>query len=94
MYLLIGIPSYLTYGHETRSPIYKNLPSSSHAASITIMAITVHVLLAFPIYLIALSLEIEALLSIDIATFGRVREFAYRVVLRVTLVSLTGVAIL
>ncbi|RIA81204.1 transmembrane amino acid transporter protein [Glomus cerebriforme] len=87
-YLLVCIPAYATYGDATLSPIYKNLPQGL-AVSITIIMITIHVLLALPIYQTAFALEIEEYLSINITTLGKTREFTYRAITRVFTVIFT-----
>ncbi|CAG8588732.1 6513_t:CDS:2 [Paraglomus occultum] len=85
-YLLIGIPGYLTYGHSTHSPIYNNLPAGI-SVTLSIAMITIHVLLALPIYLTSFALDIEKLFKIDKSVIGARNEFAYRVLLRVLLMS-------
>ncbi|CAG8589733.1 923_t:CDS:2 [Ambispora leptoticha] len=81
MYLLIGIPAYLTYGRQTLSPIYLSLPDG-WTVTISIIMITAHVLLALTIYLTSICLEIEGRLGITVAKVGRRREFLYRTLLR------------
>ncbi|CAG8490888.1 8739_t:CDS:2 [Paraglomus brasilianum] len=85
-YLLIGIPGYLTYGHFTVSPIYNNLPAG-FSVTLSIAMITIHVLLALPIYLTSFALDIEKFLKIDKSIIGARNEFVYRVFLRVLLMS-------
>ncbi|CAI2180086.1 9498_t:CDS:2 [Funneliformis geosporum] len=68
-YLLIGVSAYLTYGVTTLSPIYKSLPPGL-ALSTTIIMISIHILLALPIYQTAFALEIEDYLSINITTLA------------------------
>ncbi|CAG8565335.1 16255_t:CDS:2 [Funneliformis mosseae] len=88
LYLLIGVSAYLTYGDSTLSPIYKSLPPGL-ALSATIMMISIHILLALPIYQTAFALEIEDYISINIATLGKTREFIYRAIIRIITVSFT-----
>jgi amino acid permease len=85
LYLLICIPAYATYGDETLSPIYKSLPPGL-AVSITIIMISIHVLLALPIYVTSFALEIEEYLSINVITLGKTREFIYRAITRILIV--------
>jgi len=87
-YLLVCIPAYATYGDATLSPIYKNLPSGL-AVLITVLMISIHVLLALPIYQTAFALEIEEYLSINITTLGKTREFIYRAITRILIVLFT-----
>lgn len=87
-YLLVCIPAYATYGDATLSPIYKSLPSGL-AVLITVIMITIHILLALPIYQTAFALEIEESLSINITTLGKNREFLYRAITRILTVLFT-----
>ncbi|RGB27462.1 transmembrane amino acid transporter protein [Rhizophagus diaphanus] len=87
-YLLVCIPAYATYGDATLSPIYKSLPSGL-AVLITVIMITIHILLALPIYQTAFALEIEEYLSINITTLGKNREFLYRALTRILTVLFT-----
>jgi hypothetical protein len=86
-YLLVCIPAYATYGDATLSPIYKSLPSGL-AVLITVLMISIHILLALPIYQTAFALEIEEYLSINI-TLGKNREFIYRAIIRILTVLFT-----
>ncbi|KAG9294342.1 hypothetical protein G9A89_001847 [Geosiphon pyriformis] len=88
MYLLIGIPSYLTYGYATTSPIYLNLPSG-WTVTASIFLITAHVLLALPIYLTSLALELEEYAGVNVSNLGKSREFIARILLRTSLMILT-----
>ncbi|CAG8625350.1 8350_t:CDS:2 [Funneliformis caledonium] len=85
-YLLIGISAYATYGDDTLSPIYKNLPAGL-AVTISVIMISIHVLMALPIYLTAFALEVEDYLSINVATLGKNREFTYRAAIRILTLS-------
>src|SRR6266540_3835845 len=88
LYLLIGVSAYTTYGNSTLSPIYKSLPPGL-AVSATIIIISIHVLLALPIYQTAFALEIEEYLSINVTTLGKTREFIYRALIRIITVLFT-----
>ncbi|CAI2162561.1 2171_t:CDS:2 [Funneliformis geosporum] len=85
-YLLIGISAYATYGEDTLSPIYKNLPAGL-TVTISVVMISIHVLMALPIFLTSFALEVEDFLSINVATLGRNREFIYRAALRIITLS-------
>ncbi|CAG8490681.1 3661_t:CDS:2 [Dentiscutata erythropus] len=88
MYLLIGIPAYITYGHTTLSPIYLNLPPG-FAVTTSILMMTAHVLLALPIYQTAFCLEIEDYMGISVENLGKIREFIYRFLCRLFIVVIT-----
>lgn len=81
MYLLIGIPAYLTYGQSTLSPIYFNLPIGL-PVTISIIMITAHVILAAPIYQTAFSIELEIYFGITVENLGRTRELIWRIIIR------------
>ncbi|CAG8472201.1 18388_t:CDS:1 [Racocetra fulgida] len=86
MYLLIGIPAYLTYGRSTKSPIYLSLPPG-FIVDITMIMITMHVLFALPVYQTAFSLELENYFFANIPY--RINEFILRTIIRLTLVIFT-----
>ncbi|RHZ45627.1 hypothetical protein Glove_668g19 [Diversispora epigaea] len=81
MYFIIGIPSYLTYGQNSLSPIYFNLPVG-FSATISIIMITAHVLLALPIYQTAFAIELENYLGITVENLGKSRELIWRIIIR------------
>ncbi|CAG8587064.1 5434_t:CDS:2 [Diversispora eburnea] len=81
MYFLIGIPSYLTYGQNSLSPIYFNLPIG-FSVTISIIMITAHVLLALPIYQTAFAIELENYLGITVENLGKSRELIWRIIIR------------
>ncbi|KAI9292821.1 hypothetical protein K502DRAFT_325628 [Neoconidiobolus thromboides FSU 785] len=81
MYLLIGITGYLYYGSDVKSPILDSLPQGA-ASVIAKVLITLHVILAAPIYICSFSLEQENLLKIDRKYISASREFVLRVILR------------
>ncbi|CAG8643504.1 109_t:CDS:1 [Acaulospora colombiana] len=85
MYLLVGIPAYLTYGQSVQSPVYLSLPPG-FSATISIIMITVHLLLALPIYQTSFSMEIEYILLSKLES--RV-EFTCRTILRLLIVAFT-----
>ncbi|CAG8725552.1 7877_t:CDS:2, partial [Cetraspora pellucida] len=86
MYLLIGIPAYLTYGRSTKSPIYLSLPSG-FIVDITMIMITMHVLSALPVYQTAFSLELENYLFANISRESS--KIILRTILRLTIVFFT-----
>ncbi|RIB24702.1 transmembrane amino acid transporter protein [Gigaspora rosea] len=89
MYLLIGIPAYLTYGRNTQSPIYLSLPPGL-IVDITTIMITMHILLALPVYQTAFSLELENFLFTNISiTLNNTSEFISRTIIRLILVIFT-----
>lgn len=93
MYLLIGIPAYLTYGQTTLSPIYFNLPNGP-PVTISILMITAHVLLAALIFLTAFAIELENYLGISAENIGENRELIWRIIIRsITVAFITFCAV-
>ncbi|KAI8054431.1 transmembrane amino acid transporter protein-domain-containing protein [Syncephalis plumigaleata] len=90
IYFVICVPGYLAYGHETKSPIFDNLPKGAATTS-AIILITIHVLLAAPILITSFSLDVENRFSVNVARLGRVKEFIYRAAIRTTTVCLLTV---
>ncbi|KAJ9053527.1 hypothetical protein DSO57_1023372 [Entomophthora muscae] len=87
MYLAVAVPGYLYYGETVQSPILDSLPPG--AGSITsYILITIHVLLAAPIYLCSFCLEQERLLKVDTQFMSSRHELGLRILLRG---SITGV---
>lgn len=66
MYILTGVPCYLVYGNTVQSPVYASIPAGA-PQNIAMVVITVHVLLAIPIYLFSFTMEIEQMLGITAA---------------------------
>ncbi|KAG0291550.1 hypothetical protein BGZ96_005077 [Linnemannia gamsii] len=92
MYITIALSGYAAFGHETLSPILRNLPSG--ALSITANSlITVHVLLAAPILLTSLSMMIEHSIAERIPTFAKgssFSQFVKRAIPRTAIMFITG----
>ncbi|KAG0217639.1 hypothetical protein BGX33_010036 [Mortierella sp. NVP41] len=92
MYFCIAIAGYAAFGHETLSPILRNLPSGG----LSIMAnslITVHVLLAAPILLTSLSMMIEHSITErapDFAKGSSRSQFVKRAIPRTIIMFLMG----
>ncbi|OBZ85571.1 Vesicular GABA transporter [Choanephora cucurbitarum] len=59
MYLVMGFTCYLVYGQAVVSPIYRSLPRGA-SQLMAMLVITLHVLLAIPLYLYAFTLSIES----------------------------------
>ncbi|KAM3585819.1 hypothetical protein VKS41_002363 [Umbelopsis sp. WA50703] len=84
MYVLTGVPCYLVYGNTVKSPVYASIPAGA-PQNIAMIVITVHVLLAIPLYLFSFTMEIEQLLGITTANpkLSRFTRLAFRTVLRI-----------
>ncbi|ORX90797.1 hypothetical protein K493DRAFT_330789 [Basidiobolus meristosporus CBS 931.73] len=85
MYLLISIPGYIVYGNIVQSPIYNSLPDWP-ATNAAIILITVHIIMAAPLYLTSFANEMEDLLKISRKYHSRSKEFILRVILRTLIV--------
>ncbi|KAK9729098.1 hypothetical protein K7432_000540 [Basidiobolus ranarum] len=81
LYLLVSVSGYYVYGNSTKSPIYDNLPSGP-ATTLAIIMITIHVLLACPIYLTSFATEIETIFRIDSTYYSKYKEIGLRFALR------------
>ncbi|KAK9718494.1 hypothetical protein K7432_005443 [Basidiobolus ranarum] len=87
MYLLISIVCYYVYGTETQSPIYNNLTGGGKISAIIL--ITVHIIMASPLYLTSFANEMEDLLKIDRQHHSKAREFILRSILRTFILAST-----
>ncbi|KAK9681244.1 hypothetical protein K7432_015694 [Basidiobolus ranarum] len=81
MYLLISIPCYYVFGVITESPIYNNLETGG-AKIAAILLITIHIIMASPLYLTSFANEMEEMLKIDRQHHSKAREFILRAILR------------
>ncbi|CAG8485837.1 6020_t:CDS:2 [Diversispora eburnea] len=88
MYLIIGIPAYLTYGETLRSPVYIGL-QPGFPITISIIMITIHILLALPVYLTVFSVEIENYLGFDTKNLSKIRQHILRILLRIIIMIFT-----
>ncbi|KAG0379234.1 hypothetical protein BGX24_001217 [Mortierella sp. AD032] len=92
MYISIAIAGYAAFGHETLSPILRNLPSGGLSITANSL-ITVHVLLAAPILLTSLSMMIEHSIAERIPSFSKgssITRFLKRAGPRTIIMFLTG----
>ncbi|ORX54027.1 hypothetical protein DM01DRAFT_1335877 [Hesseltinella vesiculosa] len=90
MYMLIAVPGYYIYGSDVKSPAYASLPSSGAKIAAEVI-ITIHVILATPILLTSLALDLEKMFGISTFKFSRVVEFLLRVILRLSMVVVVAV---
>ncbi|CAO3597328.1 unnamed protein product [Absidia cylindrospora] len=93
MYLLIAVPGYAIYGNEVLSPAYDSIPDGAAKIAAQII-ITLHVILACPILLTALSLDLEKVFRISDFHHSKWVECILRVTLRMVLiVAVAAIAI-
>ncbi|KAK9720603.1 hypothetical protein K7432_004064 [Basidiobolus ranarum] len=85
MYVLISVCGYYVYGQTVQSPIYLSLPQEAPTYVAMIM-ITLHVILAAPLYLTGFAYEIEGLWKIDRRYHSASKEFILRAALRTSMI--------
>ncbi|KAI8063485.1 transmembrane amino acid transporter protein-domain-containing protein [Gongronella butleri] len=85
LYLLCAVPGYYIYGRDTMSPIYNNLPRNA-AYMVAVVLITIHVLMAAPLLLTSLSLDLEEMLRLN--RFGNTKEALVRSTLRIVILGI------
>lgn len=80
LYFLTAIPGYYSFGVGTLSPIYNNLTGVGQTISIIVM--TIHVILAIPIYTTSFSLEFEKFSNCSEEKWGKVGAWFGRAIIR------------
>ncbi|KAI8061790.1 transmembrane amino acid transporter protein-domain-containing protein [Gongronella butleri] len=90
MYALIAIPGYYVYGSDVKSPAYSSLPNSGAKVAAEVI-ITIHVILAAPILLTSLALDLEKLLRISSYHHSKLAEFGLRFALRISMIVVVAV---
>lgn len=81
LYILCSTSGYAVYGDGVKSPIYQNLPGGA-TRTISTIIITLHVLLAIPLFMTTFNLQIESALKLENRGFSAKTEWAYRAILR------------
>ncbi|KAG0040257.1 hypothetical protein BGZ82_004261 [Podila clonocystis] len=81
LYFLCASTGYAVYGHTVKSPIYLNLPAGATRTVSTII-ITLHVLLAIPLFMTTFNLQIERALKLDDRGLSKRAEWSYRAIIR------------
>ncbi|KAL0076554.1 transmembrane amino acid transporter protein-domain-containing protein [Phycomyces blakesleeanus] len=93
LYFLTAVPGYHSYGRSTQSPIYNSLPHGP-GRTIAMIVMTIHVILAIPIYTTSFSLEFEKFVKCDEERIGKVGAWFGRAIIRsVTMAILVVLAI-
>ncbi|KAI7857727.1 transmembrane amino acid transporter protein-domain-containing protein [Circinella umbellata] len=93
LYFLTAIPGYYSYGRDTQSPIYDSLPLGAGRTVATIV-MTIHVILAIPIFTTSFSLEFERFSRADEERLGVWGAWLARAVIRtVTMMILVVLAV-
>ncbi|KAI8342039.1 transmembrane amino acid transporter protein-domain-containing protein [Chlamydoabsidia padenii] len=81
LYFLTAIPAYYAFGSGAQSPIYNSLPPGT-GQMIAIIVMTIHVILAIPIYTTSFSLEFEKFTRADEQRLGKFGAWVARAVIR------------
>lgn len=82
LYMLTAIPAYYSFGRNAVSPIYKALPEGDVGRTIAVIVMTIHVILAIPIYTTSFSLEFEKFTRANEERLGRFGAWLARAVIR------------
>ncbi|KAI9477110.1 transmembrane amino acid transporter protein-domain-containing protein [Zychaea mexicana] len=94
LYFMTAVPGYWSFGRDAMSPIYDSLPSGEAAQIVAKIVMTIHVILAIPIYATSFALEFEHFCRIDEEKIGKLYAFLGRAAVRtVTMVILCILAI-
>ncbi|KAI9246265.1 transmembrane amino acid transporter protein-domain-containing protein [Phascolomyces articulosus] len=94
LYFMTAIPGYWSYGNAAKSPIYDSLPDGEAAQIVAKIVMTIHVILAIPIYACSFALEFERFCRIDEQRLGKILAFLGRAAVRTaTMVILAILAI-
>ncbi|KAL0092387.1 transmembrane amino acid transporter protein-domain-containing protein [Phycomyces blakesleeanus] len=81
LYILTAVPGYWSYGASTQSPVYLSLPDGA-AKKISMIVMTIHVILAIPIFTTSFSLEFEQFTKVN-ERFGAVGSWFCRAIIRI-----------
>ncbi|KAF9135901.1 hypothetical protein BGW39_010716 [Mortierella sp. 14UC] len=81
LYVLCSTSGYAVYGTSVKSPIYDNLPGGA-TRTISTIIITLHVLLAIPLFMTTFNLQIESALKLESRGFSTKTEWLYRAIIR------------
>ncbi|ORX45683.1 hypothetical protein DM01DRAFT_1294414 [Hesseltinella vesiculosa] len=93
LYFMTSVPAYFTFGVDSQSPIYNSLPVGP-GQIIAIVVMTIHVILAIPIYTTSFSLELETSLRLNEHRLGKVGAWCARAAIRtLTMCGLCIIAI-
>lgn len=82
LYFMTAIPGYWAFGRETQSPIYNSLPLDSASRTLSMIVMTIHVILAIPIYSTSFSLEFEKFSRCNEDRLGKFGAWVGRAIIR------------
>ncbi|KAI9253569.1 transmembrane amino acid transporter protein-domain-containing protein [Sporodiniella umbellata] len=81
LYFLAAVPGYWSFGTATKSPIYNSLPDGT-GKLLSMIVMTIHVILAVPIYSTSFSLEFEKFINCTDERFGKFGSWVGRSIIR------------
>ncbi|KAF9337839.1 hypothetical protein BG006_002204 [Podila minutissima] len=81
LYVVCATTGYAVYGHTVKSPIYLNLPGGT-TRTISTIIITLHVLLAIPLFMTTFNLQVERALKLEHRGLSTRAEWSYRAIIR------------
>ncbi|KAK9765047.1 hypothetical protein K7432_006932 [Basidiobolus ranarum] len=91
LYLLIAASGYYVFGSEALAPIFQNLNPYNPATTVAVILITIHVLLASPLFLFGFVNEIEHNFRINEERLSKVSYYSIRTAIRVLTILFVGV---
>ncbi|KAG1474904.1 hypothetical protein G6F56_000057 [Rhizopus delemar] len=81
LYFLAAISGYYSFGSSVQSPVYKSLPEGS-GKLLSMIVMTIHVILAIPIFSTSFSLEFEQFVNCTDERYGKIGAWAIRSTIR------------
>jgi amino acid permease len=90
LYFLTAVPGYLIYGDKAESPIYNNIPEGAAKVASAVI-ITIHVLMAAPILMTGMALDLEKMWGISSFNHSPLVENLLRFTLRMVMVIVIAV---
>lgn len=81
LYFLTAVPGYWSFGNATKSPIYDSLPEGT-GRMLSVIVMTIHVILAIPIYTTSFSLEFEKFSNCSEERYGKFGAWVGRAIIR------------
>ncbi|CAO3701236.1 unnamed protein product [Rhizopus stolonifer] len=81
LYFMTAVTGYWSFGSATQSPIYNSLPDGT-GKLLSMIVMTIHVILAIPIYSVSFSLEFEQFVGCREERFGSWGAWLVRSVIR------------
>ncbi|KAG1418465.1 hypothetical protein G6F58_005078 [Rhizopus delemar] len=81
LYFMTAVPGYWAFGTTTQSPIYNSLPDGT-GKMLSMIVMTIHVILAIPIFSTSFSLEFEKFINCTEERYGKFGAWVGRAIIR------------